>query len=121
MEGQQKSVGERLHEPGTISATITAENAGVVAARTRDYLFSRGWCIWRLASLNRERIVIVLDREVAGYPGGLPVYTLDEIGEVAKMPVSTLRLVQIAKRQWPRAEIEVKEAPNGGEVIPWNL
>ncbi len=70
------------------------------AQRTRELLATRGWCLWKCSALGGDIIVIVLDKNVEGVPGGYPVYTEAELEELCQADVSeaTLRLVHEAKK-----------------------
>jgi len=70
------------------------------ARRTRELLPTRGWCLWKCAVLGGDIMVVVLDDNVEGVPGGYPVYTEAELEELCQDGVSeaTLRLVHEAKK-----------------------
>ncbi len=78
------------------AAQIQAERC---AKQTREALDTRGWCTWKCAKLNNDRIVVVRDYNIRGYPEGLPVYSLQELEEkVAVISHHTLELVHAAKK-----------------------
>lgn len=65
-------------DKGDPSALAQAEE---VARRTREFLATRGWCLWKCSVLNGDIIVVVRDVTVAGYPE-FPVYTVAELEEL---------------------------------------
>ena len=70
------------------------------AARTQQELTDRGWGLWRCSALNGEVIVVVRDELVTGYPPGYPVYTVQELIELARegVGVEAIRLAHEAKK-----------------------
>ena len=74
--------------------------AEVVAECTREFLATRGWCLWWCSTLGGEVIAVVLDENVEGVPEGYAVYTELELEELCQDDVSeaTIRLVHEAKK-----------------------
>lgn len=70
-----------------------------LAAATRERLDTIGWCVWECPRLNNDRLVIIRDELVTGYPPGLPVYTEFDLERVVEMSESTFRLFHEAKKQ----------------------
>jgi hypothetical protein len=82
---------------------------------THRQLTEKGWCLWECSALGGDVVIIVIDETITGYPAGLPVYTLQEMDEVAKLDFKTIRLAHEAKKALG-AKIEgiknLKEATN---------
>lgn len=70
-----------------------------LAARTRELLDTKGWCVWECPRLNNDRLVIIRDEMVKGYPPGLSVYTEFDLERVGEMSEGTFRLFHEAKKQ----------------------
>lgn len=88
----------------TLTAQSESQESFEVKARqvadvSQHWLETRGWVVWECSMLNNDRIVIVQDELVTGYPPGLPVYTDFEMKKVADMPLATIRLVHAAKKK----------------------
>ena len=94
MEKWQKPL---VLDEGTRAARVQAEET---AQRTKEFLTTWGWCLWKCSVLGGEIIAVVLDENVEGVPGGYPVYTEAELEELHQDGVSgaTLRLVHEAKK-----------------------
>jgi len=69
-----------------------------VAAETHRLLEDPGWCLWRCSTLDNEVIVVVRDELVTGYPAGFPVYTSQELVELAKAGGEFIRVAHEAKK-----------------------
>ena len=83
-----------------------------VIAETQQQLVDRGWCLWRCNVLDGEVIIVVRDELVTGYPAGFPVYTTQELIELAQegVGVEAIRLVHEAKKSCGAKVQEVKHA-----------
>ena len=81
-----------------------------VAAETQRLLEDPGWCLWRCSALGGEVIVVVRDELVTGYPAGYPVYTDQELIELARegVGVEAIRLAHEAKKSLGAKIQEVK-------------
>lgn len=84
-------------------ARVAQAQAEEVARRTREFLATRGWCLWQCETLGGDTILIVGDfAEPEELPAEYPVYTLSEIdilfGKDKSASHNTLRLVQEAKK-----------------------
>jgi hypothetical protein len=69
-----------------------------VAARTRELLDTRGWCIWRCSALNNEKIMILRDESVTDAPIGYPIYLEKELEVIGDMNDWSIRIVHKAKK-----------------------
>jgi len=69
-----------------------------VAAETHRLLEDPGWCLWRCSTLDDEVIIVVRDELVTGYPTGFPVYTAQELVELAKAGGEFIRVAHKAKK-----------------------
>ena len=76
---------------------IQIDSARAVVSKTLELIKERGWAMWKCAALNNDRVIIVKDNRVRDYPSGYPVYTLDELDEIAGMAPGTLKLVHQVK------------------------
>jgi len=86
-------------DEGARAAQAQAEET---ARRTREFLATQGWCLWRCSTLG-DVIAVVRDEEVtssSGIPQDVPTYTELELEELCQSDVSeaTLRLVHEAKK-----------------------
>lgn len=52
--------------PVPVKKEAEPQLAEVVAECTRELLATRGWCLWKCSTLNREVIAVVLDENVEG-------------------------------------------------------
>jgi hypothetical protein len=68
------------------------------AARTRELLETRGWCLWRCRALDDEVIVVLRDELVGGFPAGYPMYLEQELECLLEVDDSTLKLIHEAKK-----------------------
>jgi hypothetical protein len=68
------------------------------AARTRELLETRGWCLWRCRGLDDEVIVVLRDELVGGFPAGYPVYLEQELECLLEVDDSALKLIHEAKK-----------------------
>jgi hypothetical protein len=68
------------------------------AARTRELLETRGWCLWRCHALDGEVIVVLRDELVSGFPAGYPTYLEQELGCLIEADDSALKLIHEAKK-----------------------
>lgn len=115
----------RSNGSSAVSAEVTSELdiflAEEVAQRTRELLATRGWCLWKCASLNSEVIALARDELVEGVPEG-PVYTEAELEELCQDGVSeaTLRLAHEAKKL-AGAKVTTEVTKRGGDSWrSWN-
>lgn len=94
---------ERPEKPSSVPAAVTQqeeiERARQVAARTQEYLDGRGWVIWACKFFGGEKIVVVRDQTIIGYPDGYPVYTDAELNLMQGWPDSSLRIVHETKKR----------------------
>jgi len=105
---KEKATGslDKLEKPQERQVTIVQPEevaltqAREVARRTRELLFTQGWCLWKCSTLNDEIIAVVRDENVTGVPIDYPVYTEAELEELCQGDISeaTLRLVHEAKK-----------------------
>lgn len=72
--------------------------AEAVVAETQELLEDPGWCLWRCSALANDVIVIVRDELVAGFPAGYPVYTTQELVELAAADEGMIRIAHEAKK-----------------------
>ena len=86
-----------LPSPKVAKPELAAE---LVALRTRKFLDSRGWCLWKCNLFGGEVIVVVKDETVEGFPKGHPVYTEAELEKLMRGNIkdSSLHLVHEAKK-----------------------
>ena len=68
------------------------------AARTRELLETRGWCLWRCRVLDDEVIVVLRDELVGGFPTGYPTYLEQELESLLEVDDITLKLIHEAKK-----------------------
>jgi hypothetical protein len=68
------------------------------AARTRELLETRGWCLWRCRALDDEVIVVLRDELVGGFPAGYPTYLEQELECLIEADDSALKLIHEAKK-----------------------
>lgn len=78
---------------------VDMESAKVVGAAIKERLETKGWCKVRATLLNNDIIVVIRDEEVTDYPKGFPVYTDDEMKEVAHLTLDTIKRIHFLKKK----------------------
>lgn len=81
------------------AAVMEAPAAAEVAAASHQQLVERGWCAWRCEGLGDDTIVVVIDETINGYPGGYPVYTLQELKDILPLGDQLLQAAHRAKKE----------------------
>ena len=76
----------------------TIEDPQDIADETRKRLRAKGWLVWTCTKLDNDRIVIVRDETVGGYPQGLPVYTEAELKQFDELTLGTIRRIHAIKK-----------------------
>jgi hypothetical protein len=79
------------------------------AARTRELLETRGWCLWRCRALDDEVIVVLRDELVGGFPAGYPMYLEQELECLLEVDDSTLKLIHEAKKAAGATIVDIEE------------
>lgn len=74
------------------------EIAQEVGQRTKEILATKGWCLWKASLLDNDTIVVIRDESVTDYPKGYPIYTDDEMREVAHMNLLIIERVHYLKK-----------------------
>lgn len=87
-------------ERGIASLSPQIRQAQEVARRTKEFIATHGWCLWKCSTLGGDIIAVVLDENVEGVPEGYPVYTEMELEQLCRADIheATLRLVHEAKK-----------------------
>lgn len=79
-----------------LGAAETAEGA---AMESHQQLVEWGWCVWRCEGLSGDIIVVAIDDTIKGYPGGYPVYTLQELEDILVLDDQLLQAAHRAKKE----------------------
>jgi hypothetical protein len=79
------------------------------AARTRELLETRGWCLWRCRALDDEVIVVLRDELVGGFPAGYPTYLEQELESLLEVDDITLKLIHEAKKAAGATIVDIEE------------
>ena len=92
--------------------------AGLVALRTRKFLDSRGWCLWKCSAFGGEVIVVVRDETVEGFPKGHPTYTEAELEKLMAGNIrdSSLHLVHEAKKMGGAIIMDIENGGHDGQI-----
>lgn len=92
-----------IEKPLFIPAAVQLESdivqARIVAEKTEAAFAERGWVMWKCSLFNGEKIVIIRDEMVKGYPDGYPVYTDSDLRRVTDLPDATVKLIHEAKKR----------------------
>ena len=90
--------------------TAELQPVEAVAVETQKLLADPGWCLWRCSALSGEVIVVARDELVPGYPAGYPVYTDQELIELARegVGVEVIRMAHEVKKTLGAKIEEVK-------------
>lgn len=91
-----------------------------VARHTKEFITTRGWCLWRCRTLGGDIIAVVRDENVDGVPEGYPIYTIAELGAMSGVSCtrhpekggiceSTLRLIHEVKKIAGAAVVSVED------------
>ncbi len=84
---------------GGKSAVMELPSPEEVAAESHELLVAKGWCLWCCHFLGGDIIVVIIDGDVTGYPGGYPVYTLQELKDILPLEDHELLIAHEAKRK----------------------
>ena len=77
---------------------IPVLSAEEVSAKSLEYLSRQGWCLWQCSTLNRD-IICIIDPAIAeNVPSIYPIYTVDELREMAKNDQPAIILLHEAKK-----------------------
>jgi hypothetical protein len=79
------------------------------AARTRELLETRGWCLWRCRALDDEVIVVLRDELVDDFPASYPTYLEQELECLLEVDDSTLKLIHEAKKAAGATVVDIEE------------
>ncbi len=82
----------------TSPVEITREEAEKVVQETMSQIGVRGWCLWRLRNHKGQKICVIRDYKVQGYPEEYPAFSLAEMEMLPEdMKPSTFNLILRAK------------------------
>lgn len=77
---------------------MTWEEAEKVVQETLSQISSRGWCLWRLRNHKGQKVCVIRDYQVWGFPEEFPTFSLAEMEMLPEdMEPSTFNLILRAK------------------------
>lgn len=97
--GNLETAEPRPAQPAPESNESLLVKARRLAELTREWLDKRGWVMWECPRLNDQRIIIIRDETITGYPVRYPVFTELDLEKIGDLPDSTFKLILEAKKQ----------------------
>ena len=93
--------------------------AEVITQRTREFLATKDWCLWKCSTLGGGIIAVLSGENVKGVPEGYPVYMEAELEELCQNDISevTLRLVHEAKKIAGAVVISIEDGEEANSGI----